>query len=161
MPGNSNAAERHIHPAKLSNQFRNTAQVLGIREHPLFLRHTQLWVNFTINLPIHKTSEGERAGLVNPLALVGKVLVHVDKPAVFQRHPVSIDQPYKNGVLPHRSDRTDKHRFTSLGVVGRNFLHHLSGQLIKDFARISQFYDGQFGSLSQFLRRELIIGHIH
>ena len=136
-------------------------RVVRVGEDALILRHHQLRVDPAVNRAVHKAVEGERAAFVNPFPVVSQILVHVDEPAVFQAQPALVDQPHKNRILPHRTDRADEHRAAADSVVLFDLVYHFQRDFVKHLAGIAQLEQRHLRVFAQLFRGNLIIIHVH
>ena len=136
MSVDADPAKAYIDAAKARNDFMNLFRCLRIREDSLLLRHDQLRINLFINRAFHEAAEGQRAVFTDIRFIVIEILIHVDEPAVFQRHPVAVDQPDENRILPDRSDRTDKDCVSAGLIVFLDRFLHFERELIKHLAGI-------------------------
>ena len=122
-------------------------------------RHDQFGVDLAVDHSVHEAAEREAIGGVDPLVVIGEVLVHVDEPAVLEREALVVDHLHEVGVLANGTNRADEDRLGTGGVVLANRTDHVLGHLEKDRRRVTGELEANLGALPQLLRRDVIVVH--
>ena len=83
MSVNSHSPEHHIELAVFFNHFHYSAFVSGFGENSVFGKKIKLIVDLAVKNSVHTAAEGKRIVAVNICMRVLKILVHIDKAAIF------------------------------------------------------------------------------
>ena len=159
VAGDANAAIGDVDTAQRLDDLGHVAWILGVGENALLGRHDQFGVDLAVDHSVHEAAEREAIGGVDPLVVIGEVLVHVDEPAVLEREALVVDHLHEVGVLANGTNRADEDRLGTGGVVLANRTDHVLGHLEKDRRRVTGELEANLGALSQLLRRDVIVVH--
>ena len=159
VAGDANAAIGDVDTAQRLDDLGHVAWILGVGEDALLGRHDQFGVDLAVDHSVHEAAEREAIGGVDPLVVIGEVLVHVDEPAVLEREALVVDHLHEVGVLANGTNRADEDRLGTGGVVLANRTDHVLGHLEKDRRRVTGELEANLGALPQLLRRDVIVVH--
>ena len=146
MAIDADASKANINTAQFFNQLRNIFYIFRIWKYSLFFRHNQFRINLTIYGSVHKSTETQRMCFRNPFLIIIQILIHIDKPYIFQTDFFLIYHFYKIRILSYRTYRTNKYSFLSFCIIFLNFLCHFLCHRLKYRCIIFHYDHWQFRS---------------
>ena len=129
MTRNAHTAPAHVQFAKALDQFPDVLLVARLGENALLLRHVELLIHQPVENAIHSAPEGKRIILGKIGLMLVKILIHIDKPTVFQADAPFVDQIEKARIRTQRAIGHDHDRRFAALVVALDQLGHFHGHL--------------------------------